>query len=198
MKINELVATISKDNNLSLFENEVGIVVGVKDSEIAVFFPRNNQTFKVQSSNLRRIAIEDYGDHALEKCCNVCHRILPVEFFDKNQNGKNNRTVRRPSCKDCREVIDGLNMSAAEKRKWGKSKPHLAVFKCPICEKTTIPGLNSKVVLNHDHATGIATGWICDSCNTGLGRFKDNPEILHRAIDYLEKWAPSRGSEQSE
>jgi RNase P subunit RPR2 len=59
-------------------------------------------------------------------------------------------------------------------------------FKCPICEKTTIPGLTSRVALNHDHKTGKITGYICDSCNTGLGRFKDDIVVLQRAIKYLE------------
>ena len=51
----------------------------------------------------------------------------------------------------------------------------------------TIAGVTSKVVLNHDHGTGVPSGWICDSCNTGLGRFKDDPEILRNAIRYLEE-----------
>jgi RNase P subunit RPR2 len=76
-------------------------------------------------------------------------------------------------------------MSAAEKRQWMTLKPHLSVFTCPICDKTTIPGLTSKVVLNHNHDTGRIYGWICDSCNTGLGRFKDDVAILEKAIDYL-------------
>lgn len=104
----------------------------------------------------------------------------------KNQNGKGDRTVRRPSCNDCRRVIDGVNMSAAEKRKWNKIKPNMEVFECPICHKRTIPGLTSKVVLDHNHKTGLGRGWICDSCNTGIGRFKDEIELLKSAINFLE------------
>ena len=54
-------------------------------------------------------------------------------------------------------------------------------------EKITIPGVTSKVVLDHDHNTGKPRAWICDSCNTGLGRFKDRVELLQNAIDYLKK-----------
>ena len=54
-------------------------------------------------------------------------------------------------------------------------------------EKKTIPGLTSKVVLDHDHKTGKGRAWICDSCNTGLGRFKDDIELLESAIQYLKK-----------
>ena len=41
------------------------------------------------------------------------------------------------------------------------------------------------MALNHDHKTGQITGYICDSCNTGLGRFKDDTVVLERAIKYL-------------
>jgi len=43
------------------------------------------------------------------------------------------------------------------------------------------------MVLEHDHRTGKPGGWICDSCNTGLGRFKDDVELLKSAIEFLKK-----------
>jgi transcription elongation factor Elf1 len=58
-------------------------------------------------------------------------------------------------------------------------------FECPICGKRTIAGITSKVVLDHDHETGEARAWICDSCNTGIGRFKDDVALLQRAIKFL-------------
>lgn len=126
-----------------------------------------------------------YGDDKENKICNICHRVKPSEEFQKNQNGKDNRQVRRPSCNECRLKIDGIGMESKERKRWESNKPHLEIFKCPICKKTTIPGLTSKVVLNHDHKTGKITGWICESCNTGLGRFKDDVGVLQSAIDYL-------------
>ena len=39
--------------------------------------------------------------------------------------------------------------------------------------------------LDHNHGTGEFRGFLCDSCNTGLGKFKDDPELLNRAINYL-------------
>lgn len=129
------------------------------------------------------ISFDDYGDNKTEKVCNICHTIQPVGNFQKNQNGKDNRTVRRPSCNDCRKEIDGIGMKASDKKLWKKPE----IFTCPICEKNTIPGLTSKIVLNHDHKTGKITGWLCDSCNTGLGRFQDSQRILRNAIMYLKK-----------
>jgi hypothetical protein len=168
-----------------LSAKDVGIIRSVTGDSANVFFLRIKDIVIVKSSDLAEVNPSEYGDGHSEKICNVCHRIRPTSLFDPNQNGKGDRQVRRPSCKDCRRLIDGVGMLASERRKWMLSKPEHIDFTCPICKKTTIPGLTSKVVLNHDHATGRVLGWICDSCNTGLGRFKDNIEVLNEAIEYL-------------
>lgn len=40
--------------------------------------------------------------------------------------------------------------------------------------------------LDHDHKTGKFRGVLCHRCNTGLGYFRDNPEVLKRAIQYIQ------------
>lgn len=56
--------------------------------------------------------------------------------------------------------------------------------KCFIC---FIPEIecNRKLSIDHCHKTGKFRGWLCDNCNTGLARFKDNPISLQKAINYL-------------
>ena len=41
--------------------------------------------------------------------------------------------------------------------------------------------------LDHCHDTGVIRGPLCMECNHGLGKFKDNPDILRAAIAYLEE-----------
>jgi hypothetical protein len=53
-------------------------------------------------------------------------------------------------------------------------------YECPICLKS-----DKKYYLDHDWKTGKFRGWLCNACNVALGLFKDDVEILERAIKYL-------------
>jgi hypothetical protein len=50
---------------------------------------------------------------------------------------------------------------------------------CPICHQV-LP-----LQLDHCHETMVFRGFLCNNCNTGLGMFKDNPERVQAALDYL-------------
>jgi len=169
----------------SVRKYEIGIVESESKDSCSIFFVISGKLITLPRSEFEFFDVKKTGDAFTKKVCNVCHRLLDTNEFDKNQNGKNNRTVRRPSCNECRETIDGVDIPSAEKRRLAETKPEYEVFQCPICQKTTIPSLTSKVVLDHDHANGRVRGWICDSCNTGIGRFKDDISLLERAIIFL-------------
>jgi len=51
--------------------------------------------------------------------------------------------------------------------------------RCSICL------LKTKLYIDHDHITGKVRGLLCNSCNLGLGKFKDDVAILKNAIKYL-------------
>lgn len=58
---------------------------------------------------------------------------------------------------------------------------------CAICGSAS-PGAHYKFFpVDHDHATDEVRQLLCHACNTGLGRFKDDIELLLKAVAYLKK-----------
>jgi hypothetical protein len=60
---------------------------------------------------------------------------------------------------------------------------------CAICKRPSktlhASGKVKDLAVDHDHETGRFRGLLCTSCNNGLGRFKDSPDLLAAAIAYL-------------
>ncbi len=55
---------------------------------------------------------------------------------------------------------------------------------CGICLNID-PGKKGVFVVDHCHSTGKVRGLLCYSCNIAIGLFKDNTELLEKAIFYL-------------
>jgi len=55
---------------------------------------------------------------------------------------------------------------------------------CAICGAETNKNGKSLFV-DHCHDTGRVRGILCYKCNTGLGSFLDNPELIQKALSYL-------------
>lgn len=54
---------------------------------------------------------------------------------------------------------------------------------CALCARI----LSDRICIDHDHATGIVRALLCVSCNSGLGDFQDDPELMRRAAEYVER-----------
>ena len=46
----------------------------------------------------------------------------------------------------------------------------------------------NKTYIDHDHITGQNRGILCCRCNTGLGKFEDDINLLQFAINYLRRY----------
>lgn len=58
---------------------------------------------------------------------------------------------------------------------------------CAICSTTTPDGNARRFHVDHDHETGKIRGLLCHSCNTGIGKLRDDPDLLLSAVAYLRK-----------
>lgn len=56
---------------------------------------------------------------------------------------------------------------------------------CVIC-RVKLLASGSGTHLDHSHKTGKLRAFLCTNCNRGLGHFKDNPELLSKAAEYLD------------
>jgi hypothetical protein len=56
---------------------------------------------------------------------------------------------------------------------------------CSICGHAE--SKKSRLSADHNHVTGKPRELLCSNCNAGLGQFKDSPEILKAAAQYLER-----------
>lgn len=55
--------------------------------------------------------------------------------------------------------------------------------RCGICRTDSPPGRGW--CIDHDHETGKVRGVLCHFCNVGLGNFRDDPDRLTAAIEWL-------------
>ena len=46
---------------------------------------------------------------------------------------------------------------------------------------------HSKLYIDHNHETNTVRGVLCGNCNAGIGMLQDSPDILNKAILYLQE-----------
>ncbi len=105
------------------------------------------------------------------KVCKSCKQEKPDTEFIK-ADGQHRATRNR--CKVCHKE------QADTRRRLRKENPPPEAGKCQICKTHT-----DKWVLDHCHIGMTFRGYICASCNSGIGLLHDDPEVLKRALDYL-------------
>lgn len=172
--------------------NDVGYIEESTSDKLHILFMRINRKFWLKPNDVVEFDVSKTGDDFEYKVCDRCFKHLGTNSEFSDNRIKKNSITKRPSCKACRKIKDGKSISSVDREYWDKKKPiDYTPFKCPICKKTTIAGL-SKVVLDHCHKTGLVRGYLCESCNTGIGRFDDDPDLVKDAVNWLEKKFPMR------
>ena len=85
-------------------------------------------------------------------------------------------------CRDCRAVYRSENCRG--KHRAVISDEALKDIKATVTQ-CVICGVESSLVVDHDHKTGQVRGMLCNHCNRGLGHFRDDPMLLEFAAQYL-------------
>lgn len=108
--------------------------------------------------------------------------------------------IRRKHCKFCRAKVEKLRQRQDEykvkrqdyclQKNYGITKEEYdnklkeQNYSCFIC-KGKIG--NKALAVDHCHASGKVRDLLCSPCNQGLGLFKDSPQLLNDAAEYLRK-----------
>ena len=123
------------------------------------------------------------------KICGACQ--LPKEL-SKFSNDKSTKTGKTSECKKCKIAWNSRNKEkiakTAAKYRYGISDIEydslMTVESCQVCG-VSFTETSAKRAIDHCHDTGRVRGMICYTCNIGLGHFKDDIDILQKAIEYL-------------
>lgn len=138
------------------------------------------------------------GVITLAKSCSECGHLRQAEDFTIAR-GTSDRLS--PVCKfcqrqrwaDCDAAARAVTRRSLLKRIYGLTPEEFDYLlinqsgRCAICNEP----MTDDLTIDHDHATGAVRGLLGGFCNRGLGMFRDDPEWLRAAADYLE------GAEQS-
>jgi|688.fasta_scaffold650305_1 hypothetical protein len=104
------------------------------------------------------------------KVCMYCKKRKNLKSFPKHISHKDNLDSR------CRSCIKKHTKIRNKLHKKAPPKPN----DCECCHI-----LPKKWVLDHNHTNNSFRGWLCDRCNTGLGKFDDNIDGIINALEYL-------------
>lgn len=150
------------------------------------------------------------------KICTSCKNEKPLTDFYKNKTCKDGHGTECKDCvRSYNKAHYHKNRAAsiASSRKWAIDNPdkrrHSNLVRqygitlddymhmhdeqggvCKICgnsETLVRHGSPKPLCVDHCHETGKVRGLLCHNCNTALGKFKDSPEILQSALNYLKR-----------
>lgn len=123
-------------------------------------------------SELDLFRVNNKSKYKRDNHCSKCHREEGKTYWTEG-NGRAKR-------------LEKYNITVEEYNNMFKKQKGM----CKICG-THIQDTEDKkqfLSVDHCHETGTTRGLLCDSCNLGLGKFKDNEEYLANAIKYLKEY----------
>ena len=113
------------------------------------------------------------------KLCTECNITRDLSYFPKTKT-----RGYQSKCRECKRVRDRVwqyNISKEEYLNLLLEQNNTCAI-CNIKEEG-----NRNLAIDHCHTTGKVRGLLCVKCNTSLGGFNDNIELLMKAIEYLKK-----------
>src|SRR3954468_18229261 len=126
------------------------------------------------------------------KHCPHCGRDLPRSQFYVDRKRKDGLTTY---CKDYSseyyaqntDRMRRANRATSIRKRYGltaEKYDNLMAQGCSLCGEQ-----EKRIVMDHCHASGRNREPLCDTCNVALGAAQDDPALLRKMADYLERHA---------
>lgn len=149
----------------------------------------------------RRKVPDDQGRYQ----CTKCGHFKPVLDFSSRATASNGVMSQCATCKGL-QTKNWSQMNPDKKRenerrarfrqRYGISvEEYLALLDrqnglCAICGRAERhvykDGRSPALSVDHNHQTGACRGLLCKNCNNAIGLLDDNPELIRRALHYLQ------------
>lgn len=135
-------------------------------------------------------------------CSQRCYRLTPAW---KEASRRSDKRPERQARKN--ELRRGKPITALTNRRNQLARYGLTIEQhdvmlatqnglCAICSQSPKPdGIRAanRLHADHDHVTGSIRALLCNNCNNGIGRFRDDPALLRAAAEYIESHRSREG-----
>jgi hypothetical protein len=145
---------------------------------------RNEQYYLDNKEKIKEKRKQYYLEHKKERL------IYQNNWYDANK--KSRKEYKEKYYEEKKETLKKQFKRYDLKRKFGITQEEYNQMHddqngcCKICGRHRRNFTNALAV-DHNHVTGKVRGLLCKNCNQGLGYFKDNVELLIKAIEYLKE-----------
>jgi hypothetical protein len=144
--------------------------------------------------------------NGVRKQCNDCRKI-----YRKKAHKDNPKIKRRQARNWVNKNRDKVNEEARRRRSENRKRYKGYTLKrdfgitliqyekmlneqgglCKLCNRPETAkhqsGHTKELAVDHDHVTKNIRGLLCWVCNTGIGKLQDDPVLLRKAANYIEK-----------
>ena len=149
------------------------------------------------------------------KTCSKCKLELPLEMFSPHPRAKDGKRYHCKSCNSefyrkwkldnperarekWRKASEAYYKKSPETRNLASRARRVGIppsqvqelltqqgHRCKICGTHESEASKHRLHIDHCHRTNNVRGMLCSKCNTGIGLFLDNPNLLRKAADYI-------------
>jgi hypothetical protein len=122
---------------------------------------------------------EFYGVRKRSGWCKPCSRAKSAAYYAANREKQ--KAAHRQWVRENRERVAAHKAMSAYGIPRAEYEQLMREGRCAICRNT------ERLGIDHSHVSKRVRGVLCDSCNKGLGFFKDDPARLRAALRYLKR-----------